>query len=210
MSHQIKREFHDNTQKCPCMEGCPGGCPCPDYVCPGGETTTASSTTTETITTTTTTTPAFTNTSILVLNTVYSSNIPLITDSTGKAEYAGTDFSFTYGSNTEAKYSCSITWRGDFFIFGGYSETTQIAKLNGCVLERVGSLAFNHKHGACSNVNDEWIYLCFNDQSGDYKKCRRSNNPLGSFQSIADSEEDHKSAKIGSNKGYRTQLIDFI
>ena len=183
------------------MEGCPGGCPCPEYICPGGETTTVRSTTT--------TTPAFTNTSILVLNTYRTENIPLITDSTGKVEYAGTDFSFTYGSNTEAVCSCAITWRGNFYIFGGQSEKTQIAKLNGCQMERVGSLAFSYYYGACSNINDEWIYLCFSDQSGDYKKCRRSNNPLGSFQSTADSNENHTRTKLGSNQGYKTQLNHF-
>ena len=182
------------------MEGCPGGCPCPEYVCPGNQTTTVSSTTTETVSTTIP--PTFTNTSILVLNTWKTENIPLITDSTGKVEYAGTDFSFLYGSSTEAKFSCSISWRGEFYIFGGYYKTTQIAKLNGCVLERVGSLAFIHYYGACSNVNDEWIYLCFNVIGDEYRKCRRSNDPLGSYQTIAESKADHNKAKLGSNKGF--------
>ena len=203
MSNQTKREYHDNTQKCPCMDRCPDGCPCPEYTCPGSETTSMGSTSTKPIsfTTTTTTTQAYRNTSILVLNT-YQGHLSLITDSFGKVEYAGTDFDFEYGSNTEAYHSCSLTWRGDFFIFGGIDEKTQISKLSGCKLERISSLAFHHKQGACSNVNDEWIYLCFNtDDSADYKKCRRSNSPSGTYQSISDSNEDHRRAKIGSNQG---------
>ena len=177
------------------------------------QTTTLRTTTTTTLRTTTTT-QAFANTSILVLNTKYAicytstlrlckSNPPLITDSNGKIEYGGTDFDFTHGPNTEVYESCSLTWRGDFYIFGGSRQKTQIAKLSGCELERIGSLLFDHKRGACTNDNDKLIYLCFNEDDSDYKKCRRSNYPSGFYVSISDSKENHLSSKLGSNKGQK-------
>ena len=30
---QCNRELADNIDKCPCQQGCPDGCPCPDYYC---------------------------------------------------------------------------------------------------------------------------------------------------------------------------------
>ena len=47
--------------------------------------------------------------------------------------------------NAEAKGSCSITWQGQFYIYGGTIETTQISRLTGHKLERVGSLEFEHR-----------------------------------------------------------------
>ena len=73
-------------------------------------------------------------TSVLILNT-YSSYIAVITDDNGKEEYAGVDFRFTFGRNTDVYKSCSVTWRGQLFIFGGRHETKQISKVNGCKLE---------------------------------------------------------------------------
>ena len=160
------REYDENKTVCPCQAGCPNGCPCPDYQCP------AESTTTEMDTTTTT--PILPHKLVLILNTRNSNNA-VITDETGKEEHSDDDFRLIFGESTEVYESCSVTWHGELYIFGGEKENKQITKLNGCTLERIGSLSFDHRLGACAVVNDQDIYLCFNYYSE--KKCRKASQP---------------------------------
>ena len=64
------------------------------------------------------------------------------------------------------------------------------------------SLSFDFVLGACSNVNDDSIYLCFHDgSSAEYKKCRVGNDPFGSFSEIRESSFEHKHTRIGASKG---------
>ena len=160
------------------------------------------------ITTTTSSTTTFTTessklpNSILVLNEYYFSNKPVITDSTGKAEYAGDDFNFDFKNGTQVLGSCSITYRGDFYVFGGDYEDTQISKISGCSLERIGSLDFNLKYGACVLVNEETIYLCFD--AFDTKQCHVGAGPYGSFSKITKSQFDHGSTRIAASEGSAT------
>ena len=102
------REYDENKLLCPCQSGCPKGCPCPDYQCPA-ETTTSIVTTTET-----TTTPYVPRNSVLILA---HSTKAIITDGSGKEEHPVKDFLFMFCENTEAHASCSVTWRGELFIF---------------------------------------------------------------------------------------------
>ena len=87
-------------------------------------------------------------------------NVPVITNSLGKEER---DFGFELAEGTEVHRSCGLTWRGENYIFGGDIEKRQISKIVDCGLERVGSLSFNFTNAACTNLNDEIIYLCFDD-----------------------------------------------
>ena len=86
------------------------------------------------------------------------SNVPVITDSTGKVD---TDFNFEFGENTSVYYSCSIKYKNEFFIFGGNygDERRQISKISGCQLEQIGALDFDHYYGTCTDVNDMRILL---------------------------------------------------
>ena len=77
-------------------------------------------------------------------------NFPVITDSTGKVEYGYEDFDFDYSDRTEVYYSCSITYRGEFYVFGGEGYQRQISKLEGCLFQRVGVLSFDFAFGACA------------------------------------------------------------
>ena len=63
---------------------------------------------------------------------------------------------------TEAWFSCSVSWKNQLFIFGGYEEKTQISRLIGYKLKHVGDLTFNHHSGACSVMDNRYIFLCFN------------------------------------------------
>ena len=189
-SSQCSREFEAQTKNCPCKENCPNGCPCTDYSCPD-------STTTEELTTTTI--PSAKK-SILILSTFgrRDPDGPVITDSTGKVSYAGEDFNFEYDDNTEVEHGCSVTYRGEFYVYGS-SDKTQIAKVNGCKLERVGSLSFYFYYGGCDVVNEQEIYICFS--SYEKKQCYVGTNPLGQFSQVAKSKYIHDGTNIASNKG---------
>ena len=167
------REYDENMQKCPCQSGCPDGCPCPSYQCPS------------------------TSASVLILNTSSSSNVPVITNGDGFIEYP----EIIYDKNTEVYQSCSVIWLGELFIYGGFHVDTQISKLTGGKLERIATLPFQHRFGACGIMNGNTIFLCFNDNRADYKTCRTSTQPLGDFEEIAASEHDHRWTRIGTSPG---------
>ena len=71
---------------------------------------------------------------------------------------------------TEVENSCSVTWKNELFIFGGFRERQQISKLEGCSIRKIGDLGFNHVSAACASVSDNIIYLCFNYQNRDSQK----------------------------------------
>ena len=147
-------------------------------------------------------------TSVLILNTHSSSNIPIITDLAGTVKNGGTDFDFEHGIGTEVHYSCSITWKGAFYIFGGKDEATQISVVEDCKLTRVGTLPFQLYGGACTNFNNEEFYLCFS--SSDPYKCYKDTKPDGSFSSIADSLKNHYASRIANNQGRLSFSIRLI
>ena len=92
------------------------------------------------LTTTSTTSPSF-YTDVLVLNTFDASNVPMITDFNGKDNR---DIAFVLGENTEVKHSCSMTWRGEHYVFGGDRQTKQVSKIVGCELRNIGWFRFKY------------------------------------------------------------------
>ena len=72
---------------------------------------------------------------VLILNTRQSSNEPIITDSSGLDDRF---FYFDYGKNTEAYASCGLTFKNQFYMFGGNSKRTQISQIINCELKRIG------------------------------------------------------------------------
>ena len=182
-------------ETCPCQSRCPNGCPCPDYECSG---TTTDLTTTTTVAATQTT-QAKPKTSILVLSTNEGYKAPVITDSSGREEY---NFFFRFSERTSVSFSCTMTFKNEVYIFGGKDgdDVRQVSKLAGCQLERIGSLAFNHAAGACANVRDEKVYLCFNTwDSGDNKKCRFSDEPNGQYIEAARSIHEHRHTRVAAS-----------
>ena len=83
-------------------------------------------------------------------------------------------------------YSCFVPWQNIMYIFGGYFNLTRestvgvyanIRRLNSINfrIQDVGQLPFQHNRGACTNMNDEFLFLCF-----DYKSsgiCRQATDP---------------------------------
>ena len=106
---ECNRQYDENMSFCPCQSECPQGCPCPNYECLG---------TTEAPTTTSTTASKI-KTSVLVLNTKLNVNVPIITDEFGREDR---NFMFMFENGTSAHGGCSITWRNDFYIFGGWGD----------------------------------------------------------------------------------------
>ena len=189
---KCSREYADNVLKCPCEPGCPDGCPCPEYVCPV-TTTTALTTTAET---TTTTFPAL-RTDVLILNTAFEVNVPVITNAYAREDR---NFYFLMGENTQVYGSCSVTYKNEHFVFGGFTEEKQISQIIGCELKRIGTLAFDHVYGACTNVADYLLYLCFNgNDPSDARKCRYSGSPTGQFIEVETSRYGHQDTRIAAN-----------
>ena len=187
------REYETNLETCPCQIKCPNGCPCPEYNCPNINGTTTP------ITTTAQTTLVDVKTSVLVLSTSDRTNPPVITDANGR--FDTNNFLFMYGENTWAHYSCSLTFRNQFYLFGGdQGYTRQISRLNGCSIERIGSLDFESSWGGCANVNDDRIYLCFSRDKDDYRTCRYAVDPVGEFTIAEQSLHPHQGIRIAASE----------
>ena len=107
---------------------------------------------------------------------------------------------FRRDSDAQASRACSITWRDEMYVFGAYfaGESKQISRLDGYTLSVVGNLAFNHFNGACSVMNEKFIFLCFSmwDQSSE---CRRATDPLGNFIKVAKPEMSHLEARTSAS-----------
>ena len=144
---------------------------------------------------------------MLILNTFSGENRPLVIDGYGESI---SDVSFTF-QGTQAYKSCSLTWKGQMLVFGGDENKTQIAKINKCKLEQIGSLVFNHYYGACTVGGDGDIYLCFNaDDSNDYEKCRKSSDPTGLFSEIPLTKYEHRYTRVASSNSMYRKIISFL
>ena len=101
--------------------------------------------------------------------------------------------------NTEVYFSCSIQWKNHYYVFGGWNEKRQVSMVNGNRLERKATLDFDFNAGGCTVLNQITIVLCFG--AYETKVCRQSNNPLGSFTKLPNSNYDHQHTSIASFDG---------
>ena len=92
-----------------------------------------------------------------------------------------------------SKEAVHVTFRNRFYVFGGLSQERQISEVTQGELKRIGTLDFDHNLGACSNVDDREIYLCFDLSKYDnMKQCRSAYDPLGKFTKITKSTFEHR------------------
>ena len=112
--------------------------------------------------------------------------------------YKSIDFEF--GKGTEIHYSCSVQWHNHHYVFGGYTNRRQVSMVNGKRLERKQTLDFNFWAAGCTVLNQRTIVLCF-ATTGESNLCRQSNNPLGSFTKLPNSNTYHHRARIASFDG---------
>ena len=155
-------------------------------------TTTMLTTTITTEITTATPTPV-PNTSVLILSTYKEQNKPILTDSNGKVEAN----IFQLGNDTEVSLSCAVTFQDKFYLYGGSSEKTQISRIEGCSLKRVGDLAFDVVAAGCTVSNDT-IYLCFGKEN-EQKTCHSAISSKGPFATITESKQKHGYTRIASS-----------
>ena len=191
------------------MSGCPNGCPCDDYVCPSPSTTTALTSTTPTWETTTTTTTSNTDVLILLTNCRdWTDCGPVVTNAAGLDDR---NINFDFAENTEVAYSCGLTFRNQYFVFGGGSiGSSQISQVIDCQLKRIGQLSFDFEEGGCANVRNNRIYLCFNDAPSDHRKCRMASSPTDQFEQISYSIYHHESIRIAASDSKFRKFKDSI
>ena len=66
------------------------------------------------------------------------------------------------------------------------------------VLTKIGELDFNFANGACANVDNQLVYLCF--ESEGQKLCRVASQPEESFTEIQESASLHTGIQIAASK----------
>ena len=111
--------------------------------------------------------------------------------------------SFSFHSDTEVYFSCSLVVKGIMYVFGGSvsnGKTRQISKVSGCGLNRTGTLNFDFYLGACT-VTQGKILLCFDWAQREGRVCRASSSPTGLFSKISDTNHHHYMTKIASTGG---------
>ena len=108
---------------------------------------------------------------------------------------------FTFRSKTEIDSSCSVLFRGQVYIYGGWIEKNQISQVSGCSVKRIGTLPFIFFSGACTSIRSKYIMLCFDLWQEEGKVCRMSQNPTGLFTKTTESNTYHFSTNIVSNGG---------
>ena len=135
-------------------------------------------------------------TEVLILNTRASQGVPVLTNLSGKDER---DFGFVFEGGATVHTGCSLLWQSTYYMFGGYGNKNQIARLDNCQLTKIGDLSFQFSYGGCTTADNK-IHLCFNDNSAEYDVCRSSLSPTGAFEITVKSTYKHLGVKIASHE----------
>ena len=71
--------------------------------------------------------------------------------------FSGTyhEVNFQFGQDTYVQGACAATLNGERYVFGASHEQykTQFSKIEGCSLNRMGTLDFDFKLGSCGTYN---------------------------------------------------------
>ena len=111
---------------------------------------------------------------------------------------------FEWDNDAEVSFSCSVQWKNQGYVFGGYNQERQVTMINGLRLERKGTLYFTFDSGGCTVLNEQIIVLCFDFMEN--KVCRQANNPLGLSNSntttkLPNSNYNHWVTRVASFDG---------
>ena len=79
----------------------------------------------------------------------------------------------------------------------------QINLVSDCGLTRVGSLDFDLLLGSCL-ANQNYIILCFSEDN--MKQCRRSSDPLGTFEKLQKSQFSHYAIRLSASEGMTLKM----
>ena len=139
------------------------------------------------------------NSAVLILNTQSFSFAPRILDASG---FDDQSFYFNYGLDTDAYNSCGLTFRNQFYMYGGRTDREterQISQIMSCELKRIRDLPFDFVLGACTSVANQKLILCFDEN--DSKQCYQATSPTGEFESIPQSNDYHLRTSVGASDG---------
>ena len=132
---------------------------------------------------------------VLILNTRFSKNKPILTDLNGKALNCP---AFSIADDVEVNESCGVTYQGRFYVYGGWTRKRQIAKVTDKSLTKVGPLPFDFTQGGCSSTTDK-IILCFHKNT-DYRTCYKTTNPIAQFEETTKSIHEHRGIRFASSE----------
>ena len=135
----------------------------------------------------------------MALNTFLGTNQAVLVNITGG--FTQLD-SYAFSSGTEIDQSCSLVFKNEVYIFGGFNRRRQISQVSDCKLTRVGTLNFDFESSACTTIQESTLILCFDNFGNDGRICRLADKPTGLFNTIIDSNFYHYNSKIASNNGY--------
>ena len=105
---------------------------------------------------------------------------------------------FTIADDVEVDGSCAVTYKDQFFVYGGQTHKRQIAKVTNKSLINVGSLPFDFRKGGCSSTTNK-IILCFHWHD-DLRTCYQTTNPTGQFKQTTKSLHQHGAIKFTSSE----------
>ena len=89
------------------------------------------------------------------------------------------------------------------YVFGGANQVNQISQVENCQLKSVGQLNFRMRRGACTNVANQFVFICFPEYTNEStsKYCYKAVEPLATFERARDSTYSHWGTKIGNDGG---------
>ena len=79
-----------------------------------------------------------------------------------------------------------------------FPHKNQISVVTDCSLMRVGTLDFDLLLGSCLS-NQNYIILCFSEDN--MKQCRRSSDPIGTFEKLQKSQFSHYAIRLSASEG---------
>ena len=79
-----------------------------------------------------------------------------------------------------------------------FQTKDQISLVSDCGLTKVGTLDFGFLLGSCFS-NQNYILLCFSEDN--LKQCRRSSDPLGTFEELEKSQFSHYAIRLSASEG---------
>ena len=102
-------------------------------------------------------------------------------------------------------HSCSITYKDEFYIYGGKNNRRKISKLdcNKSEVRVMGKLKFDFFNGTCT-TNNEFVFLCFSNENA--KQCYKSVSALPTkwwtwFTYAPKTKFNHKAGTIAASSG---------
>ena len=132
---------------------------------------------------------------VLVFGGYWMSDLPtLLVDAKDRMD---PKITMSFDKETQISYSCAVTFRNRFYVFGGQKYKRQISEVKECKLTKIGNLDFEHSFGACSNLDNQKLYLCFDQKNP--KRCRSAVDPLKDFTKIPFSTHDHRATKTAAS-----------